>query len=88
MNVRNRIMWETASIVKELKAREALPRILPLLAHEKQMVRYVTALHCLPIASAQAVPIIEAMAATHDPIESRHAARALERWRSESSRPM
>lgn len=82
-NVRNRLVRETTSVANELEARNALSALLPLLDHEKLMVRYVAAIFCLPIASAKAVPILEAMAASNDTLEASQAKHVLERWRGE-----
>jgi hypothetical protein len=58
----NRVMDEIGDAANELRARKALNALLPLLEHPNFVTRRVTAATCLPIASAQAIPVLEAIA--------------------------
>jgi len=78
----NRIVHEIMDIGAELKSRNASGRLLPLLDHLTISVRHQAARHCLRIAPEQAVPVLEAVVASHDSYELGAASRTLERWRS------
>jgi HEAT repeat protein len=78
---RNRIVSEISLIVGELHARDAVAALLPMLDHPNQMVRYVAATYCLPLATEKALPIIEAMAKGQNLREFYQASNTLDDWR-------
>jgi hypothetical protein len=82
----NRIMTEMGAIAHQLTLRGALSALLPLLRHVNICVRNDAAACCLPIAPEQSVPILEAIEAGKDAIESGNAAATLVQWRSENTK--
>jgi HEAT repeat protein len=69
----NRIVGEMRDIVGELKSRDALPELLPLLDHSNITVRHDAASFCVPIARERAIAALEAIEASRDTIESSRA---------------
>jgi HEAT repeat protein len=84
----NRIMTEMGAVNDELKSRDALSALLPLLDHKNIGVRNNAASCCLPIAPERAIPVLEAIAAGTDPIEKSNASWALRLWRESASAPV
>jgi HEAT repeat protein len=84
----NRIMTEIGAVADELKSRDALSALLPLLDHQNVSVRNNAAACCLPMAPERAVPVLEAIAAGTDRIEKRNASWALRLWRERASAPV
>jgi hypothetical protein len=81
MDDRNRIVAEEGEILRDLKARGALERLLPLLDHQNPTVRSQAAIACLAIATEKATAILEATTKSRDPLEMASAKRCLDRWR-------
>jgi len=81
MALRNSIVDEVTDIMRELKARDELVRLLPLLKHANITVRREAATACLAVASAEASAVLEAIADTADPSEPIEAKDALDRRR-------
>ncbi len=79
--LRNRIVGEEGDILRELKARGALDRLLPLLDDPNPAVRPQAAIACLAIATDKAIAILEATTRSYDSMESRDARRYLYLWR-------
>jgi HEAT repeat protein len=87
VKLRNRIVDEIRGIADELKSRDALPSLLPLLDHANVTVRNSAAIYCLDVAPERALPALEAIAAGQDKIEAVSASWAIDRWREEQSKP-
>ena len=81
LELRNRIVCEEGDVLRELKARGALDRLLPLLDEPNPAVRPQAAVACLAIATDEAVAILEAATRSYDPMESGDARRYLYLWR-------
>ena len=79
--LRNRIVCEESDILRELKARGALERLLPLLDDANPALRPQAAVACLAIATDKAIAILEAATRSYDPMESGDARRYLYLWR-------
>jgi hypothetical protein len=77
----NRITRESGTILRELKARDAVRALLPLLEHKNVAVRLLAATDCLPIAAERATAVLEAIAAGWDRDEAISARTVLDRWR-------
>ncbi len=84
----NRIMTELGAVADELRARDAISALLPLLDHQNVSVRNDVAACCLAIAPDRAVPVLEAIAAGTDRIEQGNASYVLDRWRESASGPV
>ncbi|MFZ1963220.1 MAG: DUF2019 domain-containing protein [Roseiarcus sp.] len=69
----NRIVGEMREIVGELKSRDALAELLPLLDHSNITVRHDAASFCVAIARERAIAALEAIEASRDAIESSRA---------------
>ncbi|MGD1037035.1 MAG: DUF2019 domain-containing protein [Roseiarcus sp.] len=65
----NRIVGEMRGIVDELKSRDALAELLPMLDHPNIAVRNNAANFCVPIARERAIAVLEAIEASRDSIE-------------------
>ena len=65
----NRIVGEMREIVDELKSRDALAELLPMLDHPNIAVRNNAANFCVPIARERAIAVLEAIEASRDSIE-------------------
>ena len=65
----NRILGEMRGIVDELKSRDALAELLPLLDHSNIGVRNDAASFCVPVARGRAVAALEGIEASRDTIE-------------------
>jgi hypothetical protein len=87
VKVRNRIIDEIRDVANELRSRDALARILPLLDHANITVRNTAAIYCLDVAPDRAQPVLEAIAAGRDKTEAISAWWALERRRMARSKP-
>ena len=81
LELRNRIVEEEGDILRELKARGALDRLLPLLDDANPAVRPQAAIACLAIATDKAIAILEAATRSYDSMESRDARHYLHLWR-------
>ena len=81
LELRNRIVDEEGDILRELKARGALDRLLPLLDDPNPAVRPQAAIACLAIATDKAVAILEAATRSYDSLESSDARHYLYQWR-------
>jgi HEAT repeat protein len=73
VKLNNRIVGEMRDIVGELKSRDALAELLPLLDHSNITVRHDAASFCVPIAGERAIAALEAIEASRDTIESSRA---------------
>ena len=80
----NRIVHEMIDITNELKARDALSALLPLLGHSNVCVRNDAAARFLSIAPDQALPVLEAVRAGPNQIERMNAGSTLDRWRKKN----
>jgi len=87
VKLRNRIIDEIRGVADELKSRDALPSLLPLLDHANITVRKSAAIYCLDVAPERALPALEAISAGRDTSEAVSAWWAIERWRKEQSKP-
>ncbi len=87
VKVRNRIIDEIRGVANELRSRDALARILPLLDHANITVRNTAAIYCLGIAPDLALPVLEAIAEGRDKTEAVSAWLALERRRGTFGKP-
>jgi hypothetical protein len=76
----NRIAKETREIVDELKVRNALTRLLPLLDHPNISVRRAAATYAISVAPDRALPVLESISASRDSIEAPRASATLDRW--------
>jgi len=85
MALRNRIRAEIWDIMRELKARGALSRLLPLLASPNMTVRREAATACLRIAEPQSVAALEDVAAKGKADDKFAAREALDEWRKNGS---
>jgi hypothetical protein len=81
LELRNRIVDEESDILRELKARGALDRLLPLLDEPNSAVRPQAAIACLAIATDKAIAILEATTRSYDSFESSDARHYLFQWR-------
>ncbi len=73
----NRIVGEMRDIVDELKSRDALAELLPMLDHPNIAVRNNAATFCLSIARERAIAALEAIEASRDSIEQSSAGTTL-----------
>jgi HEAT repeat protein len=80
----NRTAGEMLEVADELKSRDAVSALLPLLNHSNVYVRTLAAMRCLPIAPDLAVPVLEAVKAGPNRPEAMNAGSALNRWRKQS----
>jgi HEAT repeat protein len=69
----NRIVGEMREIVEELKSRDALAELLPMLDNPNISVRNDAASFCAPIARERAIGALEAIEASRDTIEKSRA---------------
>ena len=84
IDARNRILGEVWDVMRELKARGALGRLLPLLASPNVTVRREAATACLRVAEQEAAAVLEDIAA-HAGSDDKYAAReALDHWRKKA----
>jgi HEAT repeat protein len=83
----NKIVDEMGGIINELKSRNALTALLPLLDHANMTVRGRAAETCLSIAPERAVPILEAINENGGWFDKGNASWALYRWRDENKLP-
>jgi HEAT repeat protein len=83
----NKIVDEMGGIINELKSRNALTALLPLLDHANMTVRGRAAETCLSIAPERAVPILEAINENGGWFDKGNASWALYRWRDENKMP-
>lgn len=81
MATRNRIVGEVWDIMRELKARDALGRLLPLLASPNMTVRREAATACLRVDEQKAIAVLEEVAAKGKLDDKIPAQDALEGWR-------
>lgn len=81
MATRNRIVGEVWDIMRELKARNALDRLLPLLASSNSAVRREAATACLRVAEPKAIAVLEEVAAKGKFDDKIPAQDALDNWR-------
>ncbi len=81
MDIRNRIVTEKGDILRELKARGALERLLPLFDHPNLTVRTQAATACLAIDTQRALAILEAFPKDGEFLEKCDVNYALERFR-------
>lgn len=81
MTERNRIVGELWDIMRELKARDALGRLLPLLASPNMTVRREAATACLRVEEQKAVAVLEEVAAKGKLDDKIPAQDALDGWR-------
>ncbi len=65
----NQIVSNMRDVVDELKSRDALAELLPLLDHPNIAVRHDAAGFCLPVARERAIAVLEAVEASRDLIE-------------------
>jgi HEAT repeat protein len=86
VKLRNRIITEIRGIADELKSRDALPSLLPLLDHANITVRNSAAIYCIDVAPERALPVLEAIASGRDRIEAVSASWAIDRWREEQNK--
>ena len=82
IELHNKIIGEVRGIVTELKTRNALACLLPLLENPNVTVRRHAARHCLSVAPERAVPVLESVVASRDPYASYEAMDSLAHWRS------
>lgn len=81
----NRIIGEMTDIANELKSRDALSALLPLLNHSNVCVRHDAAVRCLSLAPDQAVLVLEAIRVGPDAIERMGVGWTLDRWREKNA---
>jgi hypothetical protein len=81
--LRNRIVCGEGDILRELKARDALDRLLPLLDSANPAIRSQAAVACLAIATDKAISILEAATRSYDSMESGDARHYLHLWRAD-----
>jgi len=81
MTERNRIVGEVWDIMRELKARDALGRLLPLLASPNVTVRREAATACLRVAEQDSILVLEEVAANGGFDDGIPAREALDSWR-------
>jgi HEAT repeat protein len=86
LELRNDIISECGNVGSELKTRGQLERLLPLLDSANDCIRCQAALFCLRIAEAQAVAVLEAIAAKNNFDESITAKDALD-WHRKEHKP-
>ncbi len=82
----NRITRETREIVDELKARDELVRLLPLLDHPNISVRRTAATYAISVAPDRTLPVLEAVNASRDSIEAPRASATLDRWNKDKKK--
>ena len=82
----NRIVGEMREIVDELKSRDALAQLLPMLDHSNVSVRNDAASFCVPIARERAIAALEAIEASRDAIEKSRAGTTLYFLRMEENK--
>jgi hypothetical protein len=80
VELNNRIAKETREIINELKSRDALSRLLPLLDHPNISVRRTAATYAISVAPDRTLPVLEAVSASRDSIEAPRASATLDRW--------
>jgi HEAT repeat protein len=83
METRNRIVGEILHIIRELKSRNALDRLLPLLRNTNITVRREAATACLRIAEGQAVAALEEVVKTGRFDDRFAASEALTHWQKD-----
>jgi hypothetical protein len=84
----NRVMGEIGDAANELRARQAVEALLPLLEHANSVTRRVAAANCLPIASSQAILVLEAIAEHGKFGQERFSAWwTLDQWRKKQGAP-
>ena len=81
LDVKNQIVGEEGDPLRELKARGALERLVPLFDHGDASVRAQAALACLPLATEKATAILDDATKSRDVLEMAGAKRALDLWR-------
>jgi hypothetical protein len=81
----NRIVDELREITAELRSRDAMKALLPLLKHPNIAVRSDAAGRCLPTAPDLALPVLEALIASGDEIERLNAPDWIRSWRKKSA---
>lgn len=59
IETKNRLVTEIAKVVAEIKARDALPRLIPFMESAVGSVRYNAAAYCLPIATERALAVLK-----------------------------
>jgi HEAT repeat protein len=79
---KNRVIDEGALILREVKSRDLLERLLPLLDSANDTVRFRAAQGCLRIATPQAVAVLEAIADEKNFDSSVSASDTLDYWRN------
>lgn len=82
----NRILGEMREIVDELKSRDALAGLLPLLDHPNASVRSDAASFSVPIARERSIAALEAVEASKDTIEKSSAGTTLYFLRKEENK--
>jgi hypothetical protein len=80
----NCIAAEMSDVADELKSRDALSALLPLLNHSNICVRNTAAIHCPAIAPDLAVPVLEAVKGGPNHLEAMNARSALNSWRKKN----
>jgi HEAT repeat protein len=83
----NRTGGEMLDAADELKSRDAVSALLPLLNHSNIYIRNLAAMRCLAIAPDLAAPVLEATEAGPNHLASMNARSALNRWRNMNGRP-
>ena len=78
---KNRLIDEGREVLTEIKSRDLLKRLLPLLSSPNDTVRFRAAQGCLGIAEPQAVAALEAIAAKKNFDSSVSASNTLDNWR-------
>jgi hypothetical protein len=82
MKAYNKISGEPYAIARELNARDQLKELIPLLNHPVITVRQKAASYCLPVATDEAIPILERIADAKEFPESSAADWTLRFWRN------
>jgi hypothetical protein len=82
----NRTAGEMLDVADELKSRDALSALPPLLNHSNVCVRNFAAMRCLAIAPDLAIPVLEATKAGPNHLEAMNAGAALNHWRKKNGR--
>jgi len=82
IELHNDIIDEMMDVVDEIKARNVVAELLPLLGHPNVVVRNHAAHFCLPVSPERAVPVLESVVASRDPYASYEAMDSLTHWRS------
>jgi hypothetical protein len=86
VELNNRIAKETGEIVDELRARDALGRLLLLLDHSNISVRRTAATYAIAVAPDRTLPVLESISASRDSIEAPRASATLDRWNDSKKR--